>query len=353
MAIKNIKTLFFFGSLLLSASCSQEPSISFSCEKDRAGNYVIKWEVTPKHDGDKIKIYMSENDSDFREPPVLNTSINDYVANIPTRDSIGRHFFRLKVGKTFSGVISNRLIKADSIQNFRDAGGYFTSEGKQIRWGKLYRSGELSELTAKDAKMLNSLKIKTIIDFRDHEEVLQYPDKYQTSKIIHIPVRTGNRAYVREKIIDGSFYRGDAIIFTQDTYKYLIEDFSDEFARFFDILSDESNYPILFHGYLGKDRIGLASYYLLHVLGVSNNINEEDYLLSNSCIMEEQVMGEARFLPERMQEAATVVCKANVAYLNYAKSCMINKSGSIDDYMTNELKLTEEKRKKIRKILLY
>jgi len=296
---------------------------------------------------------MSDNDSSFPEPPVLDTSINDYVANIPTGDSIGRHFFRLKVDKTFSGIISNRLFNTDSIQNFRDAGGYFTSEGKQIKWGKVYRSGELSELTTKDTKILDALKIKTIIDFRDHEEILQYPDNYQARRTVHIPVYTGNRAYVREKIIDGSFYRGDAIIFTQDTYKTLVEDFSAEFAQFFDILCDEGNYPILFHGYLGKDRVGLASYYLLHVLGVSNSLNEEDYLLSNSCIAEEQVMGEARFLPERMQEAATVVCKANISYLNYAKSCMANKSGSIDDYMTNELKLTEDKREKLRQILLY
>lgn len=296
---------------------------------------------------------MSDNDFNFDEPPVLQTNINDYVANIPTCDSIGRHFFRLKVDKTFSGIISNRVFNTDSIQNFRDVGGYFNTKGQQVKWGKVFRSGELSEMTAKDTKMLDALKIKTIIDFRDHEETSQYPTVYEAQNLIHIPIYTGNRAYVREKIIDGSFYRGDAIIFTQDSYKILVEDYSEEFSRFFEILCDESNYPILFHGYLGKDRVGLAGFYLLNALGVSNRVKEEDYLLSNYCIAEEQVMGEARFLPERMQEAATVVCKANISYLNYAKTCMINKSGSVDDYMTNELKLTKDKRDKLKRILLY
>ncbi|HCO67296.1 MAG TPA: hypothetical protein DIT04_06015 [Dysgonomonas sp.] len=341
------------GSLLMAAGCSQEPSISFFCESDRAGNYILKWEVSPKDDDDEIKIYMSKDDAGFQEPPVLTTSVNDYVATIPTGDPIGRHFFRLKVNKTFSGVISNRVFKTDSVQNFRDLGGYNTVTGKQVKWGRLYRSGELYELTGKDKNMLDALGIKTVVDFRDHEERLQYPDDYQAQKIIHIPMYTGNRAYVREKIIDGTFYRGDAIIFTQDTYKTLITDYSEEFAQLFDILCDEANYPVLIHGYLGKDRVGLASYILLYVLGVSNAVNEDDYLLSNSNISEEQVMGEARFLPERMQEAATVVCKVNLSYLNYAKTCMINKSGSIDNYITNELKLTEDKKEKLRQILLY
>lgn len=353
VTVKNLKTLFLFGSLILSAGCSQEPTISFFCEKDRVGNYILKWEVTPRKENGKVKIYMSKNDSVFSEPPVLNVSVDDYVVNIPTGDSIGRYFFRLKVGNTFSDIITNRRFNTDSIQNFRDLGGYFTSRGEQVRWGKIYRSGELSELSEEDKLILAGLKIKTIIDLRDREEVLLYPDKYKADKTIHIPIVTGNRAYVRERIIDDSFYRGDAIIFTQDTYRRIIDDYSKEMAQLFDILCDESNYPVVVHGYLGKDRVGLAGYFLLRALGVPNYTGEEDYLLSNLCIRGDQVLGEARFLPERMQEAATVVCKANISYLNYAKSCMIKKSGTIDDYMLNELKLTEDKKKKLRQILLY
>jgi len=353
VAFKQITTIFIFGSLLLCAGCAKKPTISFFCEKDRKGNYIIKWEINPHNEEGKVGIYMSKDDTSFPEPPLLNVSVNDFVVNIPTNDSIGRSFFRLKVDKTNSGIISNRVFRMDSIQNFRDAGGYFTTEREQVKWGKLYRSGELSEISRKDKNVLDALQIKTIIDFRDHEEILLYPDVYQTKNMIHLPMVTGNRAYVREQILNGTFYRGDAILFTQDTYKVLIDDFGAEYARFFDILCDENNYPILFHGYLGKDRVGLATYFLLLALGVSNDSNEDDYLMSNSCISEQQVMGEARFLPERMQEAATVVCQTHILYLNYAKTCMRNKSGSIEDYMEKELKLTEEKRHKLRQILLY
>jgi len=351
--IKDLTAFFLFGSLLVSGGCTRESNISFYCERDRVGNYVLKWEVTPKNVDDKINIYMSDDDSKFSGSPVLVANVDDYVAYIPSQNTLDRKFFKLRVNKSYSGIISNRYFKMDSIQNFRDVGGYFTRNGEQIKWGMLFRSGELSEISEADKATMDALKLKTIIDFRDIEESDLYPNHYKAEKEIHIPMVTGNRAYIINQIIDGSFYRGDAIIFTQDTYRYLIENFSESYARFFDLLCDENNYPIVFHGYLGKDRVGLANYFLLRALGVSNDTNEDDYLLSNYCISEQQVLGEARFLPENMQEAATVICKADMSYLNYAKSCMRNKSGSIDDYMTKELRLTPEKIDKLRKILLY
>lgn len=352
--IKDITSFFILSSLLITTGCTKHPDIYFYCDRDKdGGNYVLKWEVSPTNPEDKIKIYMSDNDSVFLEPPTAETMVSDYVARIPVQDSISRKFFRLKVNKTFSGIISNHVFKMDNMQNLRDLGGYFTKEEKQVKWARVFRSGDLSEITSRDYKIIESLGIKTIIDFRDVDEYENFPDLYTAPNMVHLPIASGNRAYIRDKILDGTFYRGDAILFTQDMYRSMVENYSDEFARFFDILCDPNNYPILYHGYLGKDRTGLASYFLLRALGISNEANEDDYLLSNLYISEQMVMGEARYLPEQMQEAATVVCKADRSYLRYAISCMENKSGSVDKYMEQELKLTEAKKAKLRKILLY
>lgn len=353
MRINDITKLLVFSTLIASAGCTKKPEISFSCDRDKVGNYILKWEVFPENVADKISIYMSDNDSIFAEPPVLVTSINDYVANIPAQDSISRKFFRLKVKNTYSGIISNHYFRMDKVQNFRDAGGYYTSDGSQIKWGMVYRSGDFSTLTSKDYQTLDGLQIKTVIDFREEEERLANPDLFRGANFISLPLSSGNRGYIRERVLDGSFYRGDAIVFTQDMYKSLIEYSADKYAELFDILCDENNYPIAFHGYLGKDRTGLATYFLLRALGVPEDTNQDDYIFSNSCISEQQVMGEARFLPERMQEAATVICKADLSYLNYAKTWMINLNGSVEEYMNERLRLTTEKRKKLREILLY
>jgi protein-tyrosine phosphatase len=353
VVLKNFTAFLLYGSLFIASGCSDKPSFSFSCESDKAGNYVLRWEVSPLNKNEEISIYMSDEDNKFPNSPILVAKVNDYRSTIPAQDSIRRRFFRLKVNKTFSGVITNRSFKFDNIQNFRDIGGYYTQNGEQVKWGKVYRSGELSEPSAKDIKILNQLGIKTIVDFRDTEEVTLYPNGYNADKNIHLPISTGNRSYIREQIINGTFLRGDAILFTQDIYRALVESYTDEFARFFDILCDEDNYPVVFHSYLGKDRVGIANFLLERALGVSHNTNEDDYLLSNAHINEFAVIGEAKYLPEQMQEAATIICQTDISYLNYAKSCMRNKSGSIDEYMEKELKLTPEKKNKLRRILLY
>lgn len=335
------------------AGCSPNAKISFSCDRDKKGNYVIKWEVYPKVSGDKINIYMSDNDSIFAEPPTLITDVDDYVAQIYLEDSLQRKFFRLKVDNSFSGIISNRFFKLDNIQNFRDLGGYYTNDNKQLKWAKIYRSGDFSDITNRDYSTLQGLGIKTVIDLREPADYGAYPDLYRGDNMIYLPIASGNRAYIRDKIIDGSFLRGDAIIYTQDMYRTIIEDYADTYAKLFDILCDENNYPVAFHGHLGKDKTGLASYFLLKALGVSSETIEEDYLFSNRCIFEHQVIGEAKYLPEKMQEAATVICKVDISYLDYAEACIISENGSVEAYMEKKLKLTPEKIEKLKKILLY
>jgi len=54
-----------------------------------------------------------------------------------------------------------------------------------------------------------------------------------------------------------------------------------------------------------------------------------------------------------MQEAMTMISKADVSQLRYAISCMKNKSGSVEEYMSKELGLTSQKKEKLRNILLY
>ena len=42
----------------------------------------------------------------------------------------------------------DRHVPLAGASNFRDFGGYPAAGGRQVRWGRLYRSDRLSELTA-------------------------------------------------------------------------------------------------------------------------------------------------------------------------------------------------------------
>jgi len=41
----------------------------------------------------------------------------------------------------------SRHIELEGEPNFRDLGGYKTADGKTVKWGQIYRSGKLSNLT--------------------------------------------------------------------------------------------------------------------------------------------------------------------------------------------------------------
>jgi len=352
--ISSAQLLIVF-SILFSA-CTDATQISFFCEKDKKDNYIIKWEVFPeKNEQAKIDIFSSDNDSVFSKTPFFSTLINEYITVIPPKDHIFREFFRLRVDQSYSGIISNRFFNNKGVQNLRDIGGYFTKNEKQVKWGKLYRSGDLANLSPEDIKILNNLNIRTVIDFRRDVQMEEHPDNLPANiSYLKIPIEVNCfNLQVKERILEGYFLKGDAIIYTQDCYRTIIEKHSAEYAHFFDILCNESNYPILFHCGWGKDRSGLAAYFILKTLDVLPASIEEDYLYSNQGLDKKRILENAEDLPESVQEAITMISTADISHLRYAISCMKKKSGSVDEYMHKELKLTPQKIAKLKDLLLY
>ena len=64
-----------------------------------------------------------------------------------------------------------RHVKLDGQPNFRDLGGYATTDGRRIKRGQIYRSGQLSTLSEQDLATLEKLKIRTVVDLRGTSEV--------------------------------------------------------------------------------------------------------------------------------------------------------------------------------------
>ena len=70
-----------------------------------------------------------------------------------------------------------RLLPIEGAYNVRDLGGYPTKDGKQVKWKKLLRSGDLNELTLQDLNYLKDIPVITDIDFRSFQEKEAAPDK--------------------------------------------------------------------------------------------------------------------------------------------------------------------------------
>ena len=323
-------------------------------EKDREGDFLLKWEVSPDQEGD-IDIYSSLTDSSLTSfTPLTSKRITDQVLRVNPSGSGLREYFMLRTGGVHSGVVANRIIDMNNIKNFRDIGGYFTSDNFQIKWGQMYRSADASNATLYDQERIRRLNIRTVIDFRSEKTAKKYPLLLHPSiRKFALPIAPMDAEKLDEQVKDENFDRSDAIRYVQESYVDIVENHKEQFGEMFDLLTNDSNYPILLTGSLGKDGVGLASYFILYALGVPHGTLEDDYMLSNQEIDPAKSKIDARNLSEPLQEAVTAMLSVNRAYLNYAIDHIKQKYGSVDNYLEKELRVTSGKKNLLRKYLLY
>src|SRR5215472_3496777 len=73
----------------------------------------------------------------------------------------------------------DRHVPLEGASNFRDFGGYPTADGRRrVKWGRLYRSDRLSELTDVDLARLAGLGIRHVHDLRRASEVELAPTRW-------------------------------------------------------------------------------------------------------------------------------------------------------------------------------
>jgi protein-tyrosine phosphatase len=84
------------------------------------------------------------------------------------------------------GVDERRHIALTGAPNFRDIGGYRTADGRTVRWGQVYRSGQLSALTDIDYERLVQLGISVICDLRDDDERRDAPTHWKGAQTLAI-----------------------------------------------------------------------------------------------------------------------------------------------------------------------
>ncbi|MBU0914224.1 MAG: tyrosine-protein phosphatase, partial [Gammaproteobacteria bacterium] len=75
--------------------------------------------------------------------------------------------------------VAERILPLQGGVNFRDLGGYPSQSGGSVVWGKLFRSGTMTDLTSADYQYLSALQIRTMCDFRAREELATEPTLYK------------------------------------------------------------------------------------------------------------------------------------------------------------------------------
>lgn len=342
------------GALFVSCTTST-PNIHTLCMRDEVGNYLVKWEIDPEPEG-MAQISISDNPDNFdNKNIVIYAPIKDGVATYITNENITRKYFRLTFNNKYPQIVGARSTMMDSVQNFRDIGGYLTSSNKMIRWGKVYRSGDISHMTLIDSLRISSIGIKTIIDMRSSYEMKTSPIRYkeENTNVMEFPLTVGNYMDIQPFLIEGRFLKGDAVVYMQDLYLKFISDNSDIFEKILPLFLEKENYPILLNCPLGKDASGFLTMLLLASLSVPEETIIQDYLASNEYIIISHFGSFALQLSPQSQEAITVFLSANEDFINPLLLKIRRDYGTMDHFLDTTLNFTEKERNKLKDMLLY
>lgn len=259
-----------------------------------------------------------------------------------------------------------RQISLEGQSNFRDIGGYKTVDEKTVKWGQVYRSGELSRLTKNDVAKLKSLRIKTVVNFLTDEEINsrgkdRLPESvHEVSQSIEKGGGIVQIANLARKTADFSKLPADL---NPRIHRILVHEATKQYAALLKEIADSKRRPVVFHCSHGVHRTGTATAILLWTLGVPWKTVREDYLLSNKYRGAEikKRLAQLRQLAAKTQRVAPEkVDMSNInafyilqgEYIDATRDEILKKYGSIEGYLTKGLGMTKPAIQKLRDSLL-
>lgn len=250
----------------------------------------------------------------------------------------------------------HRKIVLDGTSNTRELGGYKTEDGRSLKWGVLYRSDKLSELTDADQEYLLQLGIKRVIDFRSSEEKQNEPDQLpSTLKYIEMPIEADGAIRPKvEAILKGDLNEDVGAILVE-TNKEFISDFSGVYKGFIESLI-ENQEPTLFHCTAGKDRAGFAAALVLLAVGVPEKIVIEDYMKTNKYTEDtiQDYINKINLYSLGSVDAEILrpLLGVEERFIRAALDEIKQKYGSVENFIRDELKIRDESIIELKNFLL-
>ncbi|MFF3020930.1 tyrosine-protein phosphatase [Streptomyces sp. NPDC057939] len=268
------------------------------------------------------------------------------VKGLPAAD---RQWFDFEPERGEGLRLADRLITLEGTANFRDAGGYRTTNGQWVRMGEIYRSDALDKLTANDLAKLQRLRVRTVFDLRMEDERSKDPDKVPAgAKYVVADVFAGS----------GSFQSlprtpEEAVKAMIEAEKNMVsgEGGKKAYTQVFEGVRNDRARSVLFHCTAGKDRTGWANAALLTALGVPRATVEADYLASNDY---RKAANDAilSHLPPQQAAVYKPLLDVRPEYLNAGYDEVKAKYGTFDRYLKDGLGIDSRELRELRRDLL-
>jgi protein-tyrosine phosphatase len=261
-----------------------------------------------------------------------------------------------------------RQVQLEGQHNFRDIGGYETADGHTVKWGQIYRSGELPHLTDEDVATLEDLDLRTVVNFLLPEEIEQNgPDRLPEGvREIPLPIygeSAGELTMVAQNAIRSGQFEKLPPEMNPEFHRLLLVEGREEYAALLREAADPANRPLAFHCSHGVHRSGTATAVLLSALGVPWETIRDDYLLTNEYRAEEVVATLAKIkqmVAEKNGVAPESIDMSNVeafyilegSYIDGTLEQAVADYGSMDEYIREGLGLSDEEIERLKNQLL-
>jgi protein-tyrosine phosphatase len=252
-------------------------------EKMAGGGFRVRWQWAESTGLVQIFAGPMMETIDFAQPLWSGKAegLKEAVVRLPSGQSMNRPIFAVRFEDRRILYVAERILPMTGTYNFRDIGGYRTQEGLYTRWGALYRSSHLGEITESDASLIHDLNIRLICDMRSELEVLAMPNRILAGAQQHnTPILLSqNEAFNRNTLI----HRMDDLesLLLEAYTEIMLDQYAKSFGEILHTLAEPGVLPAVIHCTAGKDRTGLLTMLLLGALGVPEATIIADYSQTN------------------------------------------------------------------------
>ena len=242
----------------------------------------------------------------------------------------------------------------DGAPNLRQLGGYETIDGRQVNWGKFFRSGELSQLSDADLDIVKTLDIALSMDFRDDSEQLKRPNRFPESWGIQkhsLPISPGGVKHYKATVASSNDTQKTGITAMTKSYGNIVSTYAHRYQQMFELILNQQEGAIHFNCAAGKDRTGIAAVLILEVLGVPSQTILDDYLLTSQYFVPMQELQKYAdyFDSETIDvEGLLPLFSINETYLDNAYAVIDEQYQGMSAYLTDVLKLGNVEIKELR-----
>lgn len=185
-----------------------------------------------------------------------------------------------QTSQVFNAAPTSSLPLFDNIHNLRDLGGLRSRDGRRVRMGRLFRSGNPGMASAVDLARLQTLGVDDVIDFRSSEEKSVDESSFANAfNCLALPVLEGSMSMNELVPRLRSATRQEMDDFMLQIYRDFPLKHRSAFGSFMKMA--ETGRSLLFHCSTGKDRAGFATFLLLSALDVEPDDIQTNFLESN------------------------------------------------------------------------